>query len=112
MQSCETHGFPPTQGNHAALNTLLDNKNFNMVYAIPDCSEPASFSCHIAPATKCRAEKEAYELIRPHGMGIKEALWTATKDTEHHTEHWVQLVTMAKTLLLPIIQGRLLRWKQ
>ena len=39
MQSCQAHGFPPTQGNHAALNTLPDNKNFDMVKAMPDCSE-------------------------------------------------------------------------
>ena len=75
------------------LETLLDNDNFNF-YKEVDGRPMISPSWSYCLSYELELRKEAIRLCKEQSSGIQSALWSALRNTEHRTKHWLQLVAI------------------
>ena len=78
------------------LDRLVDKKNFSLhkkdngtLLLVPKWTECTPYEFEL--------RKEAYRLCREEDSGIKDALWTTIKNTEHRMIQWLQLISIANS---------------
>ena len=75
------------------LDKLLDRDNFNFLKEV-DGRTLIARKWSYCFSYELELGKEAIKLCRESYIGIKEALWSVLRDTEHRMKRWLQLVAI------------------